>query len=171
MDAGLAAVCGALAGSVATIGAAFAAGWSSREQAKITARAEHRRQRRDARQAIYENFIAAGRATHAVTKNISGDPVDFSREEYRTAMREMDSLHVRVHLAGPASLHDAAHEVAQAGGRCFMAINEFLDSGDRPVADRVPIYISADAAAADLREALWRFIEGSHKALDDDGTT
>jgi hypothetical protein len=58
MDAGLAAVLGALAGAVATTGAAFATGWATREQAKIAARGEHRRQRRDARHGVYKEFIS-----------------------------------------------------------------------------------------------------------------
>ncbi|MGW7548452.1 hypothetical protein ACWGKQ_46160 [Streptomyces sp. NPDC054770] len=58
MDAGLAAVLGALAGAVATTGAAFAAGWSAREQAKFAARAEHKRQRREPREKAYKAFLS-----------------------------------------------------------------------------------------------------------------
>lgn len=49
---------GALAGSVATIGAALATGWAQREGARITARSEHRRQRLEPRTAIYKEFIS-----------------------------------------------------------------------------------------------------------------
>lgn len=170
MDAGLAAVCGALAGSVATIGAALATGWSSREQAKIAARAEHRRQRRDARQATYEAYIAAARATHEFMKSLSDEPEELTRQEARAVMKEMDTQHVRVHLAGPEAIHDAAFEVAKAGGSCFHAISRFIAIDGESLQDRVPIYMSLDTAAVDLRETLWRFIEASHNALDDDGT-
>ncbi len=59
MDAGLAAVLGALAGAGGAVGAGLIAGVSQWKTAKLGARAEHTRQRRESRQIAYAKFIEA----------------------------------------------------------------------------------------------------------------
>lgn len=55
MDAGLAAVLGAVAGAVAT----FVTGRTSRDQAQFAAKVEHVRQRREGRELAYRGFVSA----------------------------------------------------------------------------------------------------------------
>jgi hypothetical protein len=192
MDAGLAAVLGALAGAVATTGAAFATGWSAREQAKITARAEHLLQRRDARQAVYQEFIAAAQAHEDLTKVLLlPTPEDFADVErlrllpqgmdLETLASESKALHrnlrqiaTRVQLAGPKEVSNAVESVVKSS-------NEVVGSlGVMPLPADVLGGQTLWTLSEKWREGCTRFvnfssaidelIEIARLALDDDGT-
>ncbi|MEV7579819.1 hypothetical protein [Streptomyces erythrochromogenes] len=189
MDAGLAAVLGALAGSVATIGASVATGWSAREQAKTAARAEHVRQRRDARQAVYEELITAAHAHKDLTKLLLAPaPEEFDDLErmrilppgmdLMAVIRESDALHenvkkisTRVQLAGPKEVSSAA-DLVEEKSRDVSAVLGVM---------RVPAtYPGALSLSEQWRDGCMRYVEFSSAtrefaesariALDNDGT-
>lgn len=190
MDAGLAAVLGALAGAVATTGAAFATGWSAREQAKMAARAEHLRQRRDARQAVYEEFIAAAAAHSDLTKILLlPAPEDFDDIErlrllpdgmdLQDVIRESKSLHknlreiaTRVQIAGPKEVSTAATAVEDKSRDVTASL------GVMPVP--APVEVPDWTLPQKWREgcthfvnfsgAISKFTESARIALDNDGT-
>jgi hypothetical protein len=189
MDAGLAAVLGALAGSVATIGAALATGWSAREQAKMGARAEHLRQRRDARQAVYEEFIDAAQEHANWTKILLAPaPEDFDDLErlnilppgmdLATVISESKSLHekvkrvsTRVQIAGPKEVSAAAVMVCDKSGEVFGSLGVTAVTRNYPGArtlsqkwqDGCARYVAFSGARSD-------FTEKARLALDNDGT-
>ncbi|MFJ7112660.1 hypothetical protein ACIQW4_05640 [Streptomyces albogriseolus] len=188
MDAGLAAVLGALAGAVATTAAALATGWSAREQAKITARGEHRRQRRDARQAVYEEFIttAAAQERHAALFFLAPVPTD--QETFDLALRgsgntdaealwqeshrlwtELLKLSTRVKLAGPRMMSEAATAVCECSHHVvdsLMTVDNGLIGGE-PISAR---FEEGRERWMKLDDAVDEFIEKARLALDDDGT-
>ncbi|MFF1834211.1 hypothetical protein ACFVXE_08390 [Streptomyces sp. NPDC058231] len=137
MDAGLAAVLGALSGAVATTAAALATSratraqaQAAREQAEIAARAEHRRQRREPRHGVYREFIAAATAlrNYAETRisprlqDIAAGVIDppetpelvVTFEEVRECEQlaeQVRSRWVEVVLAGPKPIEEPARKV------------------------------------------------------------
>lgn len=120
MDAGLAAVLGALAGSVATIGAALATGWSQREGARIAARSEHRRERREPRHEVYRQFIAEAnhmgqQAAVYCTLGAALRP-DYYTEARTQRVHEMTRLiqskATESALAGPKDVTESALKIA-----------------------------------------------------------
>lgn len=180
---------GALAGSVATIGAALATGWSARAQAKMVARAEHLRQRRDARQAVYEEFIAAAEAHSDLAKILlAPTPEDLNDLErlhilpqgmnFFGVIEESKSLHenvakisTRVQLAGPKEVSAAAfivdeksREVRASFGTMHMSADAL---GGRSLSERW-----SDGCMRFVRfsGAVSDFTEKARLALDDDGT-
>ncbi|MFJ9160037.1 hypothetical protein ACIRPS_24920 [Streptomyces griseoviridis] len=189
MDAGLAAVLGALAGSAATIGAAMAAGWSAREQSKMAARSEHLRQRRDARQAVYEEFINAANAHADLTKLLLAPvPQEYDDfERMRLLPRGMDwasvvrndkamfesisKISTRVQLAGPKSVSTAAAKVEETAQDVSVSISLMTLETDIPgmpsLADR---WQEGAVKYCDYSDAVESFFELARIALDDDGT-
>ncbi|MET9813892.1 hypothetical protein [Streptomyces sp. NPDC006355] len=177
MDAGLAAVLGALAGAVATTGAAFATGWSAREQAKIAARAEHRRQRRDARQTVYEDFINAVEALIEATRLIHLDInegnviVAPSGEEVQPLENSVGKIATKVILAGPASMSERVQELR--GTARSLLINllriELRIKGMSNVSEEKGVMlVEADCVA--LGRLIAEFSQDAQAVLDDDGT-
>ncbi|MEU6391058.1 hypothetical protein [Streptomyces sp. NPDC046939] len=189
MDAGLAAVLGALAGSVATIGAALATGWSAREQARMAARAEHVRQRRDSRQAVYEEFIDAAEEHANLTKILLAPaPQDFDDLErlrilppgmdLAATISESKSLHekvrktaTRVQIAGPKEVSTAVAVVIDKSGSVYGSLGVTIVTGNHP---------GARSLAEKWEDGCWKYVEFSRSisdftekvriALDNDGT-
>ncbi|MEU8849050.1 hypothetical protein AB0C70_23000 [Streptomyces sp. NPDC048564] len=182
MDAGLAAVLGALAGAVATTGAAFATGWSAREQAKITARAEHRRQRRDARQAVYEELINAVEmlieATRSVDLGVTASRANQEQSYFIPDMKEVKSLEksvrkiaTKVTLAGPASISEMVEElrgIARSLAANLIRIEMGIEFPGIP--EHKEGWLLAEADRVALYRAVAEFAAGAQAILDDDGT-
>ncbi|MCD9879676.1 hypothetical protein [Streptomyces guryensis] len=188
MDAGVAAVLGALAGAVATTGAAFATGWSAREQAKIAARGEHRRQRRDSRQVVYEEFIATATTQEAHAARFFLAPVPTDQETFDLALRgsgnadaealwnechrrwtELLKLSTRVKLAGPRMMSEAASAVCD----CSHDVMESTMTVDHGLIGGEPISVRFEQGREHwikLDHAIDEFIEKARISLDDDGT-
>ncbi|MFB6876883.1 hypothetical protein [Streptomyces sp. NPDC056323] len=190
MDAGLAAVLGALAGSVATIGAALATGWSAREQAKMAARAEHLRQRRDARQAVYEEFIDAAHAHSDLTKILLAPaPEDFDDMErlrilppgmdLAAVIEESRSLHetvtriaTRVQLAGPKEVSAAASLVDDKSRDVYAVLAVMPVPATYPGMPSLPEQWNDGCMRfVDFSSAVDDFSESARIALDNDGTS
>ncbi|MEU0423901.1 hypothetical protein ABZ235_09815 [Streptomyces canus] len=188
MDAGLAAVLGALAGSVATIGAALATGWSAREQGKLAARAEHLRQRRDARQAIYEEFIAAVQAHSELTKFLQapvpqdlddlarlrilpeGKNLIWAAEESNSLYSNVRSLATRVQLAGPQEVSAAAYSVNVKCRQVSGVVEVLHIRADYPGGSLRERWTDGCTRFVRLSRLLEEFSEIARQALDDDGT-
>ncbi|MFF8403834.1 hypothetical protein ACF06P_19685 [Streptomyces sp. NPDC015684] len=188
MDAGVAAVLGALAGAVATTGAALATGWAAREQAKIAARGEHRRQRRDSRQVVYEEFIttASAQERHAALFFLAPVPTD--QESFDLALRgsgntdaetlwseshrlyiELLKITIRVKLAGPRVMSEAASVVCDRSHDVMdstMTVGHGLIGGE-PISER---FEKGRERWMKLDDAIDDFIEKARISLDDDGT-
>ncbi|MEV7153208.1 hypothetical protein AB0N77_01085 [Streptomyces misionensis] len=188
MDAGVAAVLGALAGAVATTGAAIATGWAAREQAKIAARGEHRRERRDSRQMIYEEFITTASAQEAHAARFFLAPVPTDEEGLNLALRgsgntdiealwneshrlwtELLKLSTRVRLAGPRMMSQAAISVCD----CSHDVMEATMTVDNGLIGGEPISVRFEKGRErwmKLDKAIDDFIERARISLDDDGT-
>ncbi|WP_158751344.1 hypothetical protein [Streptomyces bicolor] len=188
MDAGLAAVLGALAGAVATTGAAFATGWSAREQAKIAARGEHRRQRRDARHTVYEEFIATvgEQMAHAAPLFEEDPPEDgdeLGRHFQSSGVRDTTSLlgdcyrlHnnvmktlTKVQLAGPKDVTTTARRVCNHSFALATSLASIVGTPYRVDFLRTAFQHANDRLQK-LDMAVDAFIEAAQTALDDDGT-
>ncbi|MFI0262081.1 hypothetical protein ACH4OW_23925 [Streptomyces sp. NPDC017056] len=191
MDAGLAAVLGALAGSVATIGAALATGWSQREAARIAARAEHRRQQRDKRHDVYREFITAA------AKFTRGEPTcglwfydnavivsdgllmgSESRAEFEESLSQLRAQSVEIALVGPKKTHVAAREMVRLAATIAEKV-DVLRMDIEGVArwaipeqqERVPKRYSAlTDTVIKFHEARNDFLLVAQTVLDDDGS-
>ncbi|GEC10463.1 hypothetical protein SSP24_81180 [Streptomyces spinoverrucosus] len=183
MDAGLAAVCGALAGSVATIGAALATGWSQRETARISARAEHQRQRHEARHAAYKALISATQTLNSVTRGMRHDPQlrDFTpeiAEACAAAESDIKEVWLEVVLAGPQNAARAANAIMHSANvmktatEVIARIQSFQHVGQALTEPTVRDFIqSFTKAAARLPEETGRFVDAAHESLSDDGAS
>ncbi|MFD5567981.1 hypothetical protein [Streptomyces cadmiisoli] len=185
MDAGTAAVLGALAGSVATIGAALATGWAQREGARITARSEHRRERREPRHNVYKEFIAeASRMRNLVgvfaigAEMIDRIPLRFLSDEFISDLFNLSDIvkskSTDAALAGPREIAEAATRVANLSHelvidlKALKEVSEDDESHDGQFLRHVQEVTYASARA--FRNSLDEFILCAQAALDDDGT-
>jgi hypothetical protein len=184
MDAGLAAVLGALAGSMATIGAAFATGWAQREGTRITARAAHVKDRRQPRHDAYRALIqAAIDLQRRVTLQEGYD--DMTPEEVKNFDREITARWLDISLLGPRTaivyagrVQDASLAVIKKAmlsrnlrARIFNEehANEEAENAVRDsYEDSVHVLFSA---VDDLTNAVNDFAFSASETLDDDGTS
>jgi hypothetical protein len=182
MDAGLAAVLGALAGSVATIGAALATGWAQREGARIAARAEHRRERRQPRHDIYRDLLEVATTFHGSIRHYeffeAEVPADLSlREE---DMPDLWQKHVAVKkaaievaLAGPKEVSDVAMRLANWSEQSFMYVSALTGLHPSQAADQRTWNFTTQRATDTSKRygrALEEFVPRAQAALDDDGS-
>lgn len=110
MDAGLAAISGALAAAVATVGAAFAAGWAQREGVQLTIRAEDRK---DLRLPRFEAYLSL--LTHATNlRRLAAQGVTDESTVLDAMQAEVDAIEKlwpTVALRGPADVATHAEEI------------------------------------------------------------
>ncbi|MGW2749124.1 hypothetical protein [Streptomyces sp. NPDC001450] len=179
MDAGLAAVLGALAGSVATIGAAFATGWATREQAKIAARSEHRRQRIEPRHDVYREFLTAVAALEEHTSELRtdsdlvppgvrlGPDVDSAfLERTNQLAAEVKAIWLRVALIGPERV---AEEAATSEAACSSLASGIELMSYRNLFPPSEARAQARRSYEGLGESLRHFMRVARSALEDDG--
>ncbi|MGX1090978.1 hypothetical protein RKD47_001659 [Streptomyces albogriseolus] len=131
MDAGVAALLGAVAGALGAIGAGWISAWGTREQAKTQARADITRWHLQERQRVYTDFLRAAVATGAnlsgLTAVFSGFDVDAAEEKLqacREQIPELTSTCTLVVLQGPQDV------TAKAITFC-NTIDELLELGDQ----------------------------------------
>ncbi|MEV0480065.1 hypothetical protein AB0I69_05500 [Streptomyces sp. NPDC050508] len=178
MDAGTAAVLGALAGSVATIGAALATGWAQREGARITARSEHRSQRREPRQAIYREFIAVGSLMRNHTspyslgeEYIPNELDEDHRNRIFEAAQVLKNKAFDVALSGPEQVTKVAIRIEHLSwelAAILGALEQLNIPGNEQQRQRIRAHVAR--TAGDLGKELDSFVLAAQKALDDDGT-
>ncbi|MGW2052381.1 hypothetical protein ACWCOZ_00425 [Streptomyces sp. NPDC001840] len=184
MDAGLAAVCGALAGALATIGAALTAGRAQREAARIAARAEHQRQRRQPREGVYREFIAAAEALRNAIGQRELGPYKVSTftstyvYECRTRAASVASLWLDIALAGPKDVSAMAADVARTANvisSLCAELEAIRAANEANPADDLPPEVDALLAGFELtvlpmEQSLSKFIGTAQDALDDNGS-
>jgi hypothetical protein len=178
MDAGLAAVLGALAGSVGTVAAAVA----QRETVRITARAQQRNERRQPRHDAYKAFaMAVTEVRKRVSFNEYTDTTEREEEEFRDKLYER---WIDLSLMGPESvinagamLRDEALKVVflmgetRHLGRRFLAVDENDEEAHEAASDTYSASIDLLwEIARDLTDIISEFSLVSQAALDDDGT-
>ncbi|GAA1423493.1 hypothetical protein GCM10009601_26830 [Streptomyces thermospinosisporus] len=177
MDAGLAAVLGALAGSAATIGTAFVTSRSQRETARLTARAEHQRQRREPRHDTYKAFISSTSQLRDQLEKFENfdlypDSItDATVQHYNDTANELKSQWVEVALVGPANVGASSKKVEQLAHKTALQVNRlqwFIDQRDDQKRDSERSAI--ELSAFELALALDNFITVAQAALDDDGS-
>ncbi|MET8181962.1 hypothetical protein [Streptomyces sp. NPDC005336] len=176
MDSGIAAVLGALAGSVATIGAAMATGWAQRETARLTARAEHQRQRREPRHGIYKDFVSHGaqlRDQLEIFKDFDLYPnslADETVQRCNDTARALQDKWLEVGLVGPSDAATIGKEIEQAARSAILQVQRlkwFVDNDDDR---RIATQSMIGASAEKLAQLLDAFIAFAQGALDDDGS-
>ncbi|MFJ3619604.1 hypothetical protein ACIPSH_15845 [Streptomyces iakyrus] len=180
MDAGLAAVLGALAGSVATIGAALATGWAQREEARIAARAEHRRERREPRLEAYKAFILATsdlreQSTFFTVKElVPDDPGDLSTDLLFQAASALKDSALEVSLAGPRRVSKDAIKIQRLGSDLSTNVSLLKHALENPesVSQHLRRSFLRDtvATARGVSRAIDKFVLQAQAALDDDGS-
>ncbi|MFI9252473.1 hypothetical protein [Streptomyces sp. NPDC053069] len=179
MDAGIAAVLGALAGSVATIGAAMATGWAQREGARIAARSEHQRQRREPRHLVYKEFISkAELVRHRASIYSSLDDgltPDYVTEqqvnELFEAATEIKAAATEAALVGPKKVTAAALAIAHLGSdlAAYAAIfRDLTEPQHQQIGKRS--HRKLVRVAKEYQNSLDNFILRAQGALDDDGS-
>ncbi|MEV5190709.1 hypothetical protein [Streptomyces werraensis] len=180
MDAGLAAVLGALAGSVATIGAALATGWAQRESARIAARAEHRRERRGPRLEAYRKFISvASQFRRESSFFVCGDFIpddldDATVDALHEMAGELQSSALEVSLAGPRRVSKEVIKIQRMSSdlvTSVLLLKQLRGSPDvlHPRLRR-RFLKDAVAAARGASRAIDGFVLRAQAALDDDGS-
>ncbi|WP_156107371.1 hypothetical protein [Streptomyces violaceusniger] len=177
MDAGLAAVLGAIAASVGSVAAAFA----QHETARISARADHRRERRQPRHDTYRVFI---QQVILVKERVAYDGYeDTTFNEEEALIKSVHESWIDVSLLGPqpvissaSRLRDDALEVVQ-----LMAITRrlqeritYMDEEDDAIEEALDDYGSSVdylyEAAQTLTRSVDQFSTVASASLDDDGT-
>jgi hypothetical protein len=182
MDAGLAAVLGALAGSVATIGAALATGWAQRESVRITARSEHRRERREPRQTVYGEFISllfelrnvvaplAVVTDDGFTDQVNQIPVD----QCVNLADRIVGKSIDVALSGPAEVTRRAGNLQALGFMLAVAVRavqeRFAEDGWETEHRRTLAHSYLTKRTLEYQNSLNEFVVCAQAALDDDGT-
>ncbi|WP_399942817.1 hypothetical protein ACGH52_26255 [Streptomyces sp. BBFR25] len=183
MDAGLAAIGGAVVGSFATLGASLAAGWYQREGVRITARSEHRKQRHNAQEGAYREYIKAVTETitlltdvHLPTTTIRGtdgeifttissrfDPSIVFTDEFfdELELRETQfrSAWIEVSLVGPS-------RVAEKGKKLIQSIQQasMMAGFTAAVIDESSSNLEDESTGRDLARTFKDFARDVHEA-------
>ncbi|MEU7642064.1 hypothetical protein AB0C11_39630 [Streptomyces sp. NPDC039016] len=181
MDAGIAAVCGAIAGSFGTVAAALATGWAQREGARITARAAHVKDQRQPRYDAYKELLRSGRDLALLPPSgaVDDDMADCATE----LIGRIDDAGLEVVLLGPASVIDIclkllseAHELHHKIKSCAATGNlpgatDETDDPNTPYAHYVRLLDVVDARSHDLSVTLDGFAVLAQRAIGNDGSS
>ncbi|MFD8955698.1 hypothetical protein ACFV0W_01890 [Streptomyces anulatus] len=179
MDAGLAAVCGALAGSVATIGAALATGWSQREGARIAARSAYAKEQRQPRHDAYRSLMQ--NATEVADTSIEGvdnETMLLVSEKLAT----VEEAWLEISLLGPPAVLRRASQVRRECSQLSHKVSSAAATGALPGADiettdpNTPYahYVAKleeiDQLAMELAITIDVFAEVAQAAIENDGS-
>jgi hypothetical protein len=183
MDSGIAAVLGALAGSVATIGAAIAAGWAQREGARIAVRSEHRRERREPRHAVYRELLKGATAFNTTIGRYeffdAEVPEDLHLQETEISsllqkQAEVNKAAIDVALAGPKEVSEVALKLSKSSDEVFLYVAALagLAGTEQATDQRTWVYATKRATNASKQygRTLEEFVLRAQEALDDDGS-
>ncbi|GHJ27131.1 hypothetical protein TPA0910_15640 [Streptomyces hygroscopicus subsp. sporocinereus] len=177
MDAGLAAVLGALAGSTATLGTAICTRWYQRQTARLAARAEHQRQRREPRHDIYRDFISyASNLRDQLDTfkdfDLSPDSVtDETVQRCNDTFKALQGKWIEVGLVGPEGVAVVGKEIEELARFSALAVGRlqwFRDNGYEP--RMLTEQSNIEENFGKLVEVLDNFISLARTALDDDGS-
>lgn len=175
MDAGIAAIGGALAGALATLGAAFVTGWVQREGARISVQAEYRNELRQPRREAYREFISAATQLSSAT---ASEVLALDENLLNGALRlggPIDKAWLDISLLGPKR---ALANATQVRRHAFAAIDLlytwkiWLSNGaGGPEDDRRGEVLSQqlDNLAVLLSKSVEDFAESAQQALEETG--
>lgn len=179
MDAGLAAVCGALAGTFGTIGTAFATGWWQRQNAQLTVRAEHRREQRQPRYDAYKAFSSACAelAELARSRNTENPAFEAAIDLESTVKAQW----VEISLLGPAYVLGPANSLRASALKIMPAMHRSSHAGSdedaqspesrQRITDAVyESFALLDSVADAAYQALEAFAAVAQQAMSDDGS-
>lgn len=180
MDAGLAAVLGALAGAVGAVGGAWTTSRVQWKSARLTARAEHKRQRREPRHEVYATFLTAANQFSDAWLSVAGmgAMTNERRDAITQAASAVKAASPAVALAGPEEISAIAESIRdqavhlQMLARGLWAGRHIIEGGEG-----YPEPWIRDAESA-LPQVLRKFSDEVHRftrvaraTLDDDGST
>ncbi|MGW1215694.1 hypothetical protein ACWD5F_39290 [Streptomyces sp. NPDC002499] len=169
VDAGFAAVLGALAGAAATTGAGLVTGWAARQQTRTTARVEHRKLLMEPRRQAYRQFIAAAMAFlehHELVITTRRVDAAFADEAARLAEAVKEGW-VSVALAGPKDAEKWAAAFRKECREHARALAYFTDPTANTPDDHWPeLY----GTWMELGDRMSAFISAVQLTLDDDGS-
>lgn len=190
MDAGLAAVLGAVAGALGTALAGVSTGWASQQQAKIAARSAHQLERRQSRENAYRAFMRTADALHehvipmASSWEVTGGFVlrltptqDFCDQAaaHDQALRE---AWLEVSLLGPSSVLDPAASVLELakdvsnGCSLVFALSQIDLSEEPEMRDEITSARQQTRdAISQFEKEIQKFGKFAQRALDDDGAS
>ncbi|MGW8884743.1 hypothetical protein [Streptomyces sp. NPDC055749] len=179
MDAGLAAVLGALAGATGAVGAGLVTGVSQWKTAKFGARAEHTRQRREFRQASYRKFIEAHWSFAEIVDSFYFEqyptPEIFTiqtAERLEESWKGLQAAFLDVALAGPKEVAHAAEEqnsAVRVTAKRFHEIALCYTGADGYERDAIPgFFQSLQGITTEL--GIRDFLDVAPIALDNDGS-
>jgi hypothetical protein len=169
MDAGLAAVSGAIAGAVATVGAAFVNGWTQRQGTLLTIKAADRKDLREPRLDAYGTFLSCVTNLLRLAKHGEGDRVR-TLKAMQAAVDRLDELYPIIAMRSPRDVRDHAERI-NAGAKDlydFYFNTEFKDgAGDsaRGAADEA---LKLDFYMRLLHKSRDEFLDAAQKVLSDD---
>ncbi|MCD9592326.1 hypothetical protein [Streptomyces sp. 8ZJF_21] len=176
MDAGIAAVCGALAGGVATIGAALATGWSQREGARIAARAQYINEVRQPRREAYRGLISS--ATELSTAAAS-EAIALESERMNQALslgEPIEKSWLDISLLGPKRALVRASQVRRDAYATLVALHRFhmwLENGQGGASDEQrgeELSQSLTDAAVRLDKSIEDFAAAAQISLEETGS-
>ncbi|MCX4831196.1 hypothetical protein OG746_20890 [Streptomyces sp. NBC_01016] len=183
MDAGIAAVFGALAGSISGVIGSIAAGRAQRDGVRMTVRAENFKERHQPRREAYRAFLEVLRALEARLNSPAYE--DSTREEERQFKEDLDARWIDVVLAGPEPLaiigsvvHDAVDDMIAHLGECRQLLKQWLEETDEEDEDAFEAARKAyedamnetDSCRRQLVDAINTFGVACARMLDRDGT-
>lgn len=179
MDAGLAAVLGALAGAVGAVGGAWMTSRGQLKSARLAARAEHRRQRREPRNEVYATFLkSSNQLLDAWTPIRSiGDVNAERRDIVYAAVDSIDTAYSAVALSGPEAVSDIAEEIRDHAARLrqearFLWAGHHVRQDDGEPEEWISdIEARVPRARTALSALIRSFTVAARTTLDDDGST
>ncbi|MGW0633583.1 hypothetical protein [Streptomyces sp. NPDC002758] len=190
MDAGLAAVLGAVAGAIGTSLAGVSTGWASQQQAKIAARSAHQLERRQSRETAYRAFMRAADTLHEhVAPMVSSWGMAEGFVIRRTPNQDfcdeaaahggvLRDAWLEVSLLGPSSVLDPAVSVLELGkdvfGGCSLVFMlSHIDLSEEPEMRDEIAYAQQRTrdATSQFGKKIQEFGKSAQRALDDDGAS
>jgi hypothetical protein len=184
MDAGLAAVLGAVAGAIGTTTAGLSTGWAAQRQAKITARSAHLLKRGESREIAYKAFLAAATTLreHLITRVGVALPDEYDDRvppPDQAFCTEADNLYttlrnawLEVSLVGPESVLEPAGAIADAADD-LVRHSKVISALSRVPSARAQIQTFRNAAKENMQRLsrnIREFSKLAQQALDRDGT-
>ncbi|MER5687423.1 hypothetical protein [Streptomyces sp. NPDC002205] len=183
MDAGIAAVLGALTGSISGVIGSITAGRAQREGVRMTVRSDHAKERHQPRRDAYKAFLQVLLDLDARLNTPAYE--DSTPAEEKQLRSDLDSRWIDVALAGPEAItivgsvvRDAVDDMIAHMGECRHLLNTFLE--DTPEEDEEEFeaarqaYEDAINKTDEFRNVLADGINAfgavSSRILDRDGT-
>ncbi|WP_314178087.1 hypothetical protein [Streptomyces winkii] len=179
MDAGVAAILGAVVGALGTGGAAFVTGlWTAKTtQRQLAAQdaqlhrqlsIEHVRERREPRSKAYADFLAQARVLEVALGRYR-EMHTLDMEEFHQELHHLDYLGVQVWLEGPPSVLASAQELMKCAHHCIRPLRHSIAAHQR-FSEGASEYADAKGHVADMglefTATMKSFADAARRALN-----